>query len=75
MHDGRFETLEDVIEHYSEGIEGSENLDVRLRDTDGSARKFNIPTTEKRAIVAFLHSMTDPQLLGDPKFSNPFKVK
>jgi cytochrome c peroxidase len=75
MHDGRFATLEDVIDHYSEGIEGSDNLDVRLRDTNGNARKFNIPNTEKRAIVAFLHTMTDPQLIGDPKFSNPFKVK
>jgi cytochrome c peroxidase len=75
MHDGRFATLEDVIEHYSVGIEGSENLDERLRNTDESARKFNIPNTEKRAIVAFLHTMTDPHLIGDPKFSNPFKVK
>jgi cytochrome c peroxidase len=75
MHDGRFETLEDVVDHYSEGIEDSENLDVRLSNADGTARRFNIPNTEKRAIVAFLHSMTDPHLIGDPKFSNPFKVK
>lgn len=75
MHDGRFETLEEVIDHYSEGIEESENLDPRLRNQDGSARKFNIPKTEKRAIVAFLNSMTDPHMIGDPKFSNPFKLK
>ena len=75
MHDGRFETLEDVIDHYSEGIETSDNLDVRLRSADGSAKQFNIPVEEKRAIIAFLHSMTDPHLLGDAKFSSPFKVK
>jgi cytochrome c peroxidase len=75
MHDGRFETLEDVIDHYSEGIETSDNLDTRLRNPDGSAKKFQIPSTEKRAIVAFLHTMTDPHLVSDPKFSNPFKVK
>jgi cytochrome c peroxidase len=75
MHDGRFNTLEDVIDHYSEGIENSDNLDVRLRSGDGSARKFNIPASDKRAIVAFLHSMTDPHMIGDPRFSNPFKVK
>ena len=75
MHDGRFNTLEEVVDHYSEGIEDSENLDVRLRSTDGSAKKFNIPAGDKRAIVAFLHSMTDPHMIGDPKFSNPFKIK
>jgi cytochrome c peroxidase len=75
MHDGRFETLEDVIDHYSEGIEDSENLDQRFRSAGGSPKQFNIPTSEKRAIVAFLNSMTDPNLLGDPKFSNPFKLK
>jgi cytochrome c peroxidase len=75
MHDGRFQTLEDVIEHYSVGIENSDNLDVRLTNADGSAKKFNIPSGDKRAIVAFLHSMTDPHMIGDPKFSNPFKVK
>jgi cytochrome c peroxidase len=75
MHDGRFNTLEDVLDHYSEGIENSNNLDVRLRSTDGSARKFNIPASDKRAIVAFLHSMTDLNMIGDLKFSNPFKVR
>jgi cytochrome c peroxidase len=75
MHDGRFNTLEDVIDHYSEGIENSDNLDVRLLSADGSTKKFNIPAGDKRAIVAFLHSMTDPHMIGDPKFSNPFKVK
>ena len=73
MHDGRFETLEDVMEHYSEGIEGSPNLDVRLRNADGSPKNFNIPKGDQRAIIAFLHTMTDKQLINDPKFSNPFK--
>ena len=74
MHDGRFETLEDVLDHYSEGINDSENLDPRLK-VNGEAKKFNIPLSDKKAIIAFLHSMTDHQMINDPKFSNPFKSR
>jgi cytochrome c peroxidase len=75
MHDGRLKTLEDVLDHYSENIEPSENLDNRLRTSDGAAVQFRIPSSEKRAIIAFLNSMTDYQMINDPKFSNPFKTK
>lgn len=75
MHDGRFETLDDVIEHYSIGIEENRNLDARLRDSNGSARQFNITSNEKQALVAFLGTLTDTNVLTDPKFSNPFKTK
>jgi cytochrome c peroxidase len=73
MHDGRFETLEEVIDHYSEGIDQSENLDVRLREVDGAAKQFHISAAERQAIVAFMNSMTDLTMIHDPKFSNPFK--
>jgi cytochrome c peroxidase len=75
MHDGRFETLDEVIDHYSNGIDNSANLDVRLRDENGNAKRFNIPTSDKYAIIAFLNTMTDNSLLYDKKFSNPFKVR
>ncbi len=75
MHDGRFNTLQEVIDHYSTEIETSENLDDRLRDANGSARKFNISDSESKAMIAFLNSMTDPHMVGDLKFSNPFRLK
>lgn len=75
MHDGRFSSLEEVLDHYSTGIENSENLDARLRDQSGQARKFNIPASDKEAIIAFLNTMTDSQLMYDKKFSNPFTVR
>jgi cytochrome c peroxidase len=75
MHDGRLETLEDVLEHYSENIKDTENLDPRLQSTDGSARQFHIPDHEKRAIIAFMNSMTDYKMIADPRFSNPFRVR
>jgi cytochrome c peroxidase len=75
MHDGRFATLEDVMEHYSTGIEDSPNLDFRLRNIDGSAKRLNISEADKKAIVAFLNTLTDYQMIANPKFSSPFKVK
>jgi cytochrome c peroxidase len=59
MHDGRFRTLEDVIEHYSTGIARSPTLDPNLaKHPDGG-----VPLTEsdKRALVAFLKTLTDTQ--------------
>jgi cytochrome c peroxidase len=75
MHDGRFGTLEEVFEHYSSGIEDHPNLDFRLRDRSGSPLALNISSQDKQAIVAFLGTLTDYDMLADPKFSNPFKTK
>jgi len=75
MHDGRFATLGDVIDHYSQNIQNSPNLDVQLTDSTGQAMKMNISSQEKTAIIAFLGTLTDYQLVTDPKFSNPFKTK
>ena len=72
MHDGRFETLEEVIDHYSEAINESASLDARLREPTGEAKKFNIPIEDKQAIIAFLNTMTDFQMITDQKFSDPF---
>jgi cytochrome c peroxidase len=75
MHDGRYKTLSDVIDHYSHGIQNSPNLDFELQDTSGKAMQMNIPDQDKQALIAFLNTMTDYSLLTDPKFSNPFKAK
>jgi len=75
MHDGRFSTLEEVVDHYSEGIANHPNLDDKLKGANGEARSMNISEHEKTAIVAFLRTLSDESVLTDPKFSNPFKVK
>lgn len=72
MHDGRFATLMDVVNHYSDNVQTSPNLDWRLRDGEG-ARRLNLTPTQKEALVAFLHALTDEQFTVDPKFSNPFE--
>ncbi len=75
MHDGRFKTLEEVIDHYSNGIANSANLDSRLKGADGRAKQMNISALEKKSIVAFLNTLTDREMISDPKLSNPFKAK
>ena len=74
MHDGRFETLDDVLNHYSEGIANNPNLDTRLKK-DGQPMSLQIPQHDRDAIIAFLNTLTDHQMISDVKFSNPFKIK
>ncbi len=72
MHDGRFATLEQVIEHYNSGIQRGPALDRRLSGRGGQPDRLNLSEADKAALVAFLRTMTDQALLVDPKFSNPF---
>jgi cytochrome c peroxidase len=71
MHDGRFATLREVIDHNSSGIKMTGNLHWRLRDGE-TGRQFNFSEEDKRALEAFLHTLTDASMLQDPKFSDPF---
>lgn len=74
MHDGRFLTIEQVIEHYSTGVKNHPNLDNRLKDpVTGQARPLNLTQQQKNAIVAFLNTLTDNKFVTDIKYSNPFK--
>ncbi len=66
MHDGRFDTLEKVIDHYSKGVKPHPNLDPRMQP-------LHFTDSEKAALVAFLKTLTDPKFLADPKFSDPFQ--
>ena len=75
MHDGRFTTLNQVLDHYSHNIQNHPNLDSRLKDSNNQAMKMNISNQEKTAIIAFLGTLTDYTMITDPKFSNPFKTK
>jgi len=67
MHDGRFYTLEAVLNHYSNGVQNNLNLDSSL-NTNGT---LGIPLTndQKAKIIAFLKTLTDQQFLTDPKFA------
>lgn len=73
MHDGRFATLEEVVEHYDSGIQPHLNLSTQLRTPDNTPVRLNLTGDEKKALIAFLKTLTDRAITTDVKFSNPFK--
>lgn len=73
MHDGRFATLEEVIEHYNSGVQNHPNLSPALRDPNGQPQRLNLTNQEKTDLVNFLKTLTDEALLDDPKYADPFR--
>jgi cytochrome c peroxidase len=67
MHDGRFSTLKEVLEHYATGIKQGDALDDRL-----PVGGIGITVQEQADIVAFLQTLTDTTLNTDTRFANPF---
>src|SRR5690606_31913406 len=66
MHDGRFGSLESVLNFYSNGVQNTQNLDplMQQHQTPG------IPLTqeEKEAIISFLKTLTDEKFINNPLF-------
>ena len=74
MHDGRFSSLAQVVEHYNSGVKDGPALDNRLRQPNGGPpRRLNLTAADKQALVAFLGTLTDTAFAADPKFSSPFR--
>src|SRR5206468_3317264 len=70
MHDGRFATLREVIEHYDHGIQDSPQLSAELRENiTGPVVRMNLSESDKDALEAFLNTFTDTSFLTDPRFS------
>jgi len=67
MHDGRFGTLEAVLDHYASGIVDSETLDPILKQN--SKLGIALTSEEKMQLIAFLKTLTDNQYLTDKRFS------
>jgi cytochrome c peroxidase len=69
MHDGRFNTLEEVVEHYNSGIKPSPSLDPALANTMSTG--LFLDAQDKADLVAFLKTLTDTDLMTNPKYSDP----
>ncbi len=67
MHDGRFLTLDGVLEHYNSGVVNSATLDSSLNRNGRLG--IALTTTEKTQLIAFLKTVTDTQYLTDKRFS------
>ena len=67
MHDGRFKSLEEVLNFYSTGVIDSKTLDPKLKNNN----ILGIPLTEeeKHQIILFLLTLTDREFLNNSKLS------
>lgn len=85
MHDGRFQTLEEVVDFYSDSIKAHPNLSGFLREIPTGEtnpnhnfcmtcppRRPHFTQVEKEALVAFLKTLTDNSVTTDERWSNPF---
>ncbi len=69
MHDGRFKTLEEVVNQYNEGIHtNSPNMDDNMQKL---IQGIQLTNQEKQDLVAFLKTFTDREFLTNKAFSNP----
>ena len=63
MHDGRFQTLEQVVDFYTDSIQnGSANVDPTM------LKNRNLDVLEKQDLIAFLKAITDSSFVTNPEF-------
>lgn len=68
MHDGRFQTLEEVVQFYNTGVQNSANLDPILK----APLQLGFSQTQIDQLVAYMKTFTDTTFLTSSLFSNPF---
>jgi cytochrome c peroxidase len=66
MHDGRFNSMEEVIEHYNSGGKSSLNKDPLIRP-------LGLTEEYKKALLAFIRTMEEPDLTSRKELQNPFE--
>jgi cytochrome c peroxidase len=69
MHDGRFKTLEEVVDHYNNGIQSSSTLDPALENTQATG--LMLDAQDKTDLVNFLKTLTDDTFLNNPDYKKP----
>ncbi|QTD36485.1 cytochrome-c peroxidase [Polaribacter batillariae] len=68
MHDGRFATLDEVINHYSEGLQKSSTIDPLMKKVNQGG--VNLSTKDKADLKAFLLSLSDEEFVNNTNFTN-----
>lgn len=69
MHDGRFETLDAVLDHYAQGLQHAPRRDAAL------AQPVTLDAADRRALLAFLRALTDESFVRDARFAEPGAVR
>ncbi len=70
MHDGRFQTLEQVLDHYNEGIKESTTVEPEILNTKATGLFLN--HDEKKDLINFLKTFTDETFLTNDAYKTPF---
>lgn len=70
MHDGRFTTLAEVVDHYNSGLKSSSTLDPALANTMNTG--LMLDAQDKEDLVAFLKTFTDQTFLNNSEYTDPF---
>jgi len=70
MHDGRFATLDDVLNHYNHGVKNSATVDEIMQYNINPGLQLTVKDIED--IIAFLHTLSDETYLTNKDYSNPF---
>jgi cytochrome c peroxidase len=68
MHDGRFATIDDVISHYSEGLQNSSTIDPLMKQIDQGG--VQLSDQDKSDLKVFLLALSDPSFINNPDFQN-----
>lgn len=66
MHDGRFQTIDQVVDHYITGGHIADNLGAVLRP-------LSLSDYDRQALIAFIKTLSDASFLENPMFSDPFQ--
>ena len=69
MHDSRFKTLEEVMEHYNSNVKKSSTTSEILQH---NFKGLNLNQQDKNDLIAFLKTLTDPVYLSNPEYKSPF---
>ncbi|MDP1621134.1 MAG: cytochrome c peroxidase [Bacteroidales bacterium] len=73
MHDGRFKTLEQVIDFYCDQVKWSPTIDPLMKQVKHGGIRLN--KEERENLIAFLYTFTDTSYINNPAFSDPFQAR
>ncbi|MBN2172651.1 MAG: hypothetical protein JW731_00875 [Bacteroidales bacterium] len=71
MHDGRFTTLEEVVNFYSHNVQWSPTIDPLMKKVEQGG--VQLTDEEKEYLVAFLKTLTDTTFINNPDYADPFE--
>jgi cytochrome c peroxidase len=70
MHDGRYHSLEEVLDHYAESVHKSNTLDPIFTKSEAKIG-IDLSPSERQAIITFLKTLNDAPFIKNAKFSDP----